>query len=80
VNGNRKRQKCRDARKRGNLAKPTEINAVYIDELDRIMDLQFLAKPTESEELLRYQIDGICRYLKMRLNLAKPTNIAKLGS
>src|SRR3989338_2742793 len=75
VNRNRKEQKRRDAKKRGFLAKPTEWRQVYIEKLDRIRSLRFLAKPTECEEVLFYQIEGLCCYLKQELLLAKPTDI-----
>ena len=75
VKRNRKEQERRDAKKRGFLAKPTEWRQVYIEKLDRIRSLRFLAKPTECEEVLFYQIEGLCCYLKQELLLAKPTDI-----
>jgi len=75
VKENRRKQKRRDARRRGNLAKPTEWNTHCSEKIARIRSLRDLAKPTESIPILFRQVDGICDYLGKQLYLAKPTAI-----
>ncbi len=67
----------RDRQKRENLAKPTEWNSIWIDKLDQISVLGDLAKPTDCQKLPLTQIEGIVRFLKAQLNLAKLTGIDK---
>jgi hypothetical protein len=72
---NRRAQMKRDARKRKLLAKGNALNTVYIDKLRRIRFLRLLAKRNAWEEIVAYQIDGICAYLQSQLVLAKGNTI-----
>ena len=74
VSKNRKLQKARDAKKRGFLAKGNEWRPIWLQnlyQLRRIQNLRSLAKRNEWNQVPLLQIDGICRYLKGQVSLAK---------
>lgn len=75
VNRNRKAQKLRNARNRGWIAKQNEWKAVCIDKLERIRHLRLIAKQNEIGEVSGLQIDGLCRYLKGQLMIAKQNDM-----
>ena len=71
---NRKVQKVRDAKKRGFLAKGNAWRPIWLQNLDqlrRIQNLRNLVKRNEWTKVPLLQIDGICRYLKGQVSLAK---------
>ena len=72
--GNRRRQKARDAEKRGFLAKRNEWRAFWLQnlyELSEIKNLRDLAKRNEWEGAVELQIEGVLGYLRGQLMLAK---------
>jgi len=75
VSRNRLAQKARNAKNRRWIAKPTEWSSICIDKLRQIVSLRLIAKPTAWEDVLIWKIDGICRYLKAQVLIAKPTDI-----
>lgn len=75
VKRNCKLQKARDAKKRGFLAKPTDWKRISLEKLRGIGGLRNLAKPTDWSEKMGLRIDGILKYLKGEVLLAKPTVI-----
>ena len=75
VGRNRKAQIRRNAKNRGMIAKPTAWNAVSLEKLGRIGALRVIAKPTEWGEVYGQQIDGILKYLKREVLIAKPTDM-----
>lgn len=76
---NRKAQRSRNAKTRGLIAKGNEINSICTDKLDQIRLLRLIAKGNEWHEILFRQVDGICRYLKGQLVIAKGNDIDTKG-
>ena len=79
---NLKAQKARDARKRGFLAKRNEWRAFWLqklEELREIQNLRDLAKRNAWESVLACQIDGVVRYLRNQVLLAKRNDIDRRG-
>lgn len=79
VKRNRRLQKRRDDRRRGNLAKPNGWIEEKLEKIDEVRRLKMLAKPNGWEEVAPYQIDGICEILKGVVLLAKPNDMDKVG-
>ncbi len=77
---NRKKQRSRNAKNRGVIAKGNEISADYIDKLDQIRSLRCIAKGNEWHEILFRQVDGICKCLKGYLVIAKGNDIDTKGT
>ncbi len=74
---NRKAQRVRNAKCRGLIAKGNASNGVYIEKLHQIRHLHLIAKGNAWQEVIRYQIDGICQYLRGQLLIAKGNAIDK---
>ncbi len=68
---NRRAQRRRNARNRTLIAKGNDLNTICIEKLRQISSLHMIAKGNDWQEVVRYQIDGICRYLQGQLLIAK---------
>lgn len=72
---NRLRQRVRNAKNRGLIAKSNDLNTLHIDKLRQILLLRWIAKPNDLEESVCQQIDGLCRYLLWCRRIAKPNDM-----
>ena len=72
---NRKAQRRRNAKCRGLIAKGNEIEAICTEKIEQIRYLRLIAKGNELGWVIQKQIDGICRYLRWQLLIAKGNDI-----
>lgn len=75
VERNRLAKRSRDAKRRGMVAKGNEIESICIEKLDQISSLRLVAKGNERQQIIDWQIEGICKYLKGILLVAKRNDI-----
>lgn len=76
---NRRAQRGRNARNRTLIAKGNDLKSICIDKLRQNASVRLIAKGNDWQRVVEYRLDGICRYLKGQLLIAKGNDIDTKG-